>query len=166
MTSYFETKPKLLISACLLGQPVRYDGKSKPIHSEIHQMWFEQLKSEGRLFILCPEVAGGLPTPRPAAEFQSGSQQVLTQSGVDVTAEFQSGANKALALCQQHEIEYALLKANSPSCGNRHIYDGSFSGTLISGMGLTAKLLSENEVKVFSELEVDQLMAIFGEQLV
>lgn len=146
---------KLLISACLLGDPVRYDGKSKPI-ADLD--WVKQLQQQQRLFVICPEVAGGLPTPRPPAEKVQG--KVLTELGVDVTPAFQSGAEKALALCQQHGIKYALLKAKSPSCGNREIYDGSFSGNLIRGMGLTAELLTRNGVQVFSELELNKLKHI------
>lgn len=147
---------KLLISACLLGQPVRYDGKSKPIAD---LAWLKQLQQEQRLFVVCPEVAGGLPTPRPPAERVQG--KVLTQAGDDVTAPFATGANMALQLCQQQGIRFALLKANSPSCGNKEIYDGSFSQTLKSGMGMTAQLLADHHIQVFSELELSQLKQHF-----
>lgn len=148
---------KLLISACLLGQPVRYDGKSKGLTSELAQAWLSQLQQQNRLVVICPEIAGGLPVPRPPAEYQLESGMVITQQKVDVTAEFRLGAEKALELCQQHDIKFALLKANSPSCGTKQVYDGSFSGNLIAGMGLTARLLTENGIDVFSELEIDTL---------
>ena len=143
---------KLLISSCLLGQPVRYDGKSKGL-AELD--WLQELQQVGRLIVVCPEVAGGLPVPRPAAE--RVGEQVITQIGIDVTREFKAGADHALRLCQAHNIRYALLKAKSPSCGNVEIYDGSFSGELVSGMGLTAELLTQNGVEVFSELQLDEL---------
>lgn len=143
---------KLLISACLLGQPVRYDGKSKPI---AQLAWLKLLEQEHRLVVICPELAGGLPVPRAPAE--RIGDRVLTENRIDVTNEFKLGAERALALCQQHQIRFALLKANSPSCGNKQIYNGSFNQTLTAGMGLTAQLLSEHGVQVFSELELEQL---------
>lgn len=147
---------KLLISACLLGHPVRYDGKSKPIAD---LAWLQQLQQQQRLFILCPEVAGGLPTPRAPAEIVVN--RVLTTTNEDVTESFNRGAQAALSLCLKHGIGYALLKANSPSCGNSTIYDGSFSGTLKSGMGVTAKLLTQYGIKVFSECQLTQVKALF-----
>lgn len=151
---------KLLISACLLGQPVRYDGKSKPIPEKL---WLKQLQAQGRLVIVCPEVVGGLSTPRPAAE--RVKDKVITMTGSDVTDAFVKGAKHALQVCQQHNIQYALLKANSPSCGNKQIYDGSFSGQLTDGQGITAKLLTENGVKVFSELELSELKQLFNSRV-
>lgn len=148
---------KLLISACLLGDPVRYDGKSKPI-TELN--WIKQLEQQGRLFVICPEVAGGLPTPRPPAE--KVGNKVLTESDVDVTDAFHTGAELALKTCQQHGIRYALLKAKSPSCGNKEIYDGSFANKLTEGMGVTAELLTQNGIRVFSELEIEQIKAILN----
>ena len=148
---------KLLISACLLGQPVRYDGKSKPI---AQLAWLKQLEQEHRLVVICPELAGGLPVPRAPAE--RIGDRVLTGNGIEVTDEFNLGAEKALALCQQHQIRFALLKVNSPSCGNKQIYNGSFNQTLTAGMGLTAQLLSEHGVQVFSELEIEQLKTAFS----
>ena len=143
---------KLLVSACLLGQPVRYDGKSKAINE---LTWLQTLQKDGRLVVICPEVSGGLSTPRPPAEIQN--DKVITNTGIDVTEQFNLGAQNALKLCQQHNIKYALLKANSPSCGNQQIYDGSYSGKLINGLGLTAKLLTQNGIHVFSELEIRHL---------
>lgn len=143
---------KLLISACLLGDPVRYDGKSKPI-AELD--WLKQLQQAQRLFVICPEVVGGLPTPRPPAERLAN--KVMTESGIDVTEPFQHGAEKALRVCLQNDIKYALLKANSPSCGNQQIYNGEFQGKLVQGMGLTAELLTSKGIEVFSELQLDLL---------
>ncbi|MGE7993804.1 DUF523 domain-containing protein [Pseudomonas sp. NPDC089554] len=150
--------PKVLVSACLLGQPVRYDGRASG-HPDLLQQW----QAEGRVVPLCPEVAGGLPTPRPPAEIPGGQgaqvldgqAQVLTVVGEDVSAAFLSGANQALALVRRHGIRVAVLKAGSPSCGNRLTYDGTFSGAKVPGEGVTTALLRREGVLVFSELELD-----------
>ena len=150
-------KPKLLVSRCLLGHRVRYDGGASGPYDQLAK-WQE----EGRVIALCPEVAGGLPTPRAAAEIPggqgvevlSGRAPVITTDGEDVTAAFVSGAQQALELVKQHGIRIAILKANSPSCGNRLTYDGSFSGTKVAGQGVTAALLSAAGVQVFNELEL------------
>jgi len=152
------TQNKLLISACLLGHPVRYDGKSKPL-AELD--WLLELQQQNRLYVICPESEGGLPTPRDKAE-QKG-ERVITISGEDVTTEFKQGASLALQMCQSHNIGYALLKANSPSCGNQQIYNGEFSGLLVEGAGVTAGLLMENDISVFSELQLEQLKAFFAD---
>lgn len=148
---------KILVSRCLLGHRVRYDGGAGGPFDQL-----EQWLVEGRVVALCPEVAGGLPTPRAAAEIPGGqgadvldgSARVLTAEGHDVSAEFLSGARQALALVDQHGIRIAVLKANSPSCGNLLTYDGSFSGVKVSGEGVTAALLKRHGVQVFSELEL------------
>ncbi|NMY35798.1 DUF523 domain-containing protein [Pseudomonas lundensis] len=151
-------KPKVLVSRCLLGHRVRYDAGASGPYPQLMQ-W----QAEGRVIALCPEVAGGLPTPRAAAEIPggqgsevlSGKVPVITTDGEDVTEAFVSGARQALALVEKHGIRVAILKANSPSCGNRLTYDGSFSATKVAGQGVTAALLSQAGVKVFSELELD-----------
>ena len=153
---------KILVSRCLLGHRVRYDGGASGPFDPL-----EQWVAEGRVVALCPEVAGGLPTPRPAAEISGGqgaevldgSVRVLTVEGEDVSAEFLSGARQALALVEQHGIRIAVLKANSPSCGNLLTYDGTFSGVKVGGEGVTAALLRRNGVKVFSELELPEAAA-------
>ncbi len=152
---------KILISACLLGSAVRYDGACKPIQHPFLRDW----QTQGRLVPFCPEVAGGLPIPRPPAEITGGTGQdvlagrakVLSQKA-DVTAPFLAGAQAALALAKQTGISAALLKARSPSCGNDFIYDGSFTGTLIPGTGVTAALLRMNGILVFNENEMDALI--------
>ncbi|MBH3430870.1 DUF523 domain-containing protein [Pseudomonas alkylphenolica] len=149
---------KVLVSACLLGQPVRYDGRASG-HPDLLQQW----QGEGRVVPLCPEVAGGLPTPRPPAEIPGGQgaavldgdAQVLTVTGEDVSAQFLTGAQLALELVRRHGIRIAVLKSGSPSCGNRLTYDGTFSGTKVSGEGVTVALLRREGVQVFSELELD-----------
>lgn len=143
---------KILVSACLLGHPVRYDGKSVPL-KEID--WLQALQQQDRLIIICPEQAGGLPTPRDPAERQQ--DKVITVNGQDVTQAFAQGAQLALKLCQQHNIKIALLKAKSPSCGNNKIYNGQFNNTLVDGLGVTAELLEQHGISVFSELDIDEL---------
>ncbi|WP_070092033.1 DUF523 domain-containing protein [Pseudomonas monteilii] len=150
--------PKVLVSACLLRQPVRYDGRDSG-HPDILQRW----QAEGRVVPLCPEVAGGLPTPRPPAEIPGGQgaavldgrAQVVTVTGMDVSEAFLAGAREALALVRQHGIRVAVLKAGSPSCGNRLTYDGTFSGVKVPGEGVTTALLRREGVQVFSELELE-----------
>ncbi|MFK8330847.1 DUF523 domain-containing protein [Pseudomonas sp. BJa5] len=153
------SKPhKVLVSACLLGQPVRYDGRASG-HPDLLQQW----QAEGRIVPLCPEVAGGLPTPRPPAEIPGGQggavldgdAQVVTVGGEDVSAQFLAGARRALALVRAHGIRIAVLKSGSPSCGNRLTYDGTFSGTKVQGEGVTTALLRREGVQVFSELELE-----------
>ncbi|UVL99433.1 DUF523 domain-containing protein [Pseudomonas atacamensis] len=148
---------KILVSRCLLGHRVRYDGgASGPF--DLLEQWIE----EGRVVPLCPEVAGGLPTPRAAAEIPGGQgvevldgiAAVITTDGEDVSAQFLEGARQALDLVQKHGIRVAVLKANSPSCGNLLTYDGTFSGVRVSGEGVTAALLKRHGVRVFSELEL------------
>ena len=147
---------KILVSRCLLGHPVRYDGGA---HGPFDQL--QRWQAEGRVVALCPEVAGGLPTPRPPAEIAGGQGAlvldgrlpVLTVAGEDVSAAFIAGAEQALALVRQHGIRIALLKARSPSCGNRENYDGSFSGIKVAGEGVTAAALRKAGLQVFSEEE-------------
>lgn len=151
----------VLVSACLLGQRVRFDGAHKQAHSDVLQRWLDQ----GRVVPFCPEVAGGLPVPRPAAEIArgaggaqmlAGDARVLTRAGDDVSAAFVAGARQALALAQVHGIRVAVLKDGSPSCGAATIHDGTFTGTRIAGLGVTAALLREAGVQVFSELQFDE----------
>jgi uncharacterized protein YbbK (DUF523 family) len=154
---------KILVSACLLGEKVRYDGNHKQLNHEIFRTW----EKEGRLIPLCPEMAGGLPAPRAPAEING--DKVLTVDGTDVSAAFQAGAKAALVLCHTHHIQMAILKARSPSCGNQQIYDGSFSTKIISGQGITASLLMKNGIKVFNEeqlhMAVDYLSALLRHDL-
>lgn len=144
---------KYLISACLLGQAVRYDGG----HCLVAAL--QQLLTTGQAIAFCPEVAGGLSTPRLPAEIVAGdgdavlvgSAKVLDSVGNDVTAAFVTGAQRCLALAQQHQVTHVILKANSPSCGSTQIYDGSFSGQKIDGQGVTAALLCQHGFQVMTE---------------
>lgn len=157
--------PKVLVSRCLLGHRVRYDGGASGPYAQLAQ-W----QAEGRVIALCPEVAGGLPTPRAAAEIPggqgvevlAGKAAVITTEGEDVTEAFVSGARQALALVERHGIRLAILKANSPSCGNRLTYDGSFNGVKVEGQGVTAALLTRAGVQVFSELELEEAAKALG----
>lgn len=157
---------KILVSACLLGQPVRYDGGAFA-PALLLQRWHRQ----GRIIALCPEQAGGLATPRPPAEIAGGQGgavldgriPVLTVHGLDVTTAFIAGAKVALQLVAEHGIRYALLKARSPSCGNHETYDGSFSGVRVAGEGVAAAALRRQGVQVFNETELDQLAMLLGD---
>lgn len=151
-------KPKILISACLLGAPVRYDGTGKFVaHPLLHR-----LQQEGRLLPFCPEVAGGLPVPRRAAELQADGR-VLTQDGTDLSAAFLRGAREAVALAGAEGVCCALLKARSPSCGVGQIYDGRFAGNLRSGNGLSAEALQQAGIPLFTEEDLEALRRFLGE---
>jgi uncharacterized protein YbbK (DUF523 family) len=139
------TKEKLLISSCLIGENVKYNAQNNRID-------LTQLQERYELIPFCPEVAGGLPTPRPPSEIVSYTPLKLVNiRGRNVTREFELGAKKALTLVKQEKIKKALLKANSPSCSSAFVYDGSFSGRVVEGKGVTVLLLEENGVEVFDE---------------
>ncbi|MGD8348418.1 MAG: DUF523 domain-containing protein [Gammaproteobacteria bacterium] len=154
---------KLLVSACLLGDPVRYDGQSKPVRHR----GLARLLDASRVIPFCPEVAGGLPVPRPAAEIVggdgaaviAGEARVVTREGADVSDGFLSGARQALALCRQHRVKVAVLTESSPSCGSSRIYDGSFTRTAAAGSGVTAALLARHGIAVFNQHQLDQALA-------
>lgn len=157
-------RERILVSACLLGQPVRYDGRGAACGHALLARW----RAEGRLLTLCPESAGGLPTPRPPAEIQGQGggaavlrerARVLDAGGSDVSAAFRAGAAQALALARAHGLRLALLKENSPSCGSTWIYDGGFVGRLQPGQGVTAALLREAGIEVFGESQLEALAA-------
>lgn len=158
---------KLLISACLLGEKVRYDGSASPVHSDIIDIW----NSEGRLLPFCPEIAGGLATPRPPAEIQGGNgrdvitgvSRVITIHGKDISGNFVRGARQALNLANQNGICLAILKSGSPACGIGRVYDGSFSGKLTSGDGVTAALLKANGLKLYNEKQIEEAYCAFLE---
>lgn len=131
------------VSACLCGFPCRYDGKSKPDEK------IKALYEEGRALPVCPEKLGGLTTPRTPCEIING--RVISSDGEDRTNEYLSGSQRVLELCKKHGIKKAILKQNSPSCGSTHIYDGTFSGTLIEGEGCLTALLRKNGIEVTGE---------------
>ena len=143
---------KLLISRCLLGDPCRYDGASKPLPAET----LHALRERYTLVPVCPEVLGGLPTPRTPSERRGG--RVVSAAGEDVTAQYRRGAEIALETARRERVTAALLKERSPSCGKGEIYDGSFSRTLTPGNGVTAQLLLENGFAVYGESEIETLL--------
>ena len=142
-------KEKILVSACLLGTPCRYDGKSKP-NPEV-----QALEEQYELIPICPEVDGGLETPRLPCEVKG--DRIIREDGQDFTEPFSKGAKIALMTAQQNNCKAAVLKEKSPSCGKNFRYDGSFQGKLIEGSGFTASLLQENGILVFSENEIEEL---------
>lgn len=144
---------KILISRCLLGDNVKYNGGNNKSENPIISKWI----NEGRVIPICPETDGGLSTPRPPSEIQKNS--VVNIEGADVTAEFVLGAQIACEKAKMQGAKYAVLKQGSPSCGSKKIYDGTFSGTKINGMGISAKMLSEMEIEIFDESEIEILDA-------
>ena len=143
-------KEKLLISACLLGVGCRYDGR------RVKKIPVSLLAERYELIPFCPEIYGGLTTPRTPSE--RVGDRVLMADGRDVTAEYQRGAEEALDLCRELGIRRALLKARSPSCGKGRIYDGSFSSVLTDGDGVAAELLIRSGIEVYSEEELAALL--------
>jgi len=151
---------RVLVSACLLGEPVRHNGAHKRSDDQILQRWIQ----EGRVVAVCPEIAGGLPVPRPAAEIAGGADgfnvlaghaKVFDVNGRDVSHHFLNGANIALQTARAHGIRIAILKEGSPSCGSSFTYDGTFTSTRVPhNQGVTAALLQQEGVSVFSEAQL------------
>jgi len=155
---------KILVSSCLLGEDVRYDGENSAIayntsSSFSEKELFMDIICEHSIYSFCPEVSGGLNTPREAAEIISSNKpfNIQTKTGKNVTINFLLGAKNALDLCKEENITVALLKSKSPSCANDGIYDGTFNGKMIQGVGITTKLLEENGVRVFNENQINEL---------
>ncbi|MDE6407223.1 MAG: DUF523 domain-containing protein [Anaeroplasmataceae bacterium] len=144
-------KTKLLISACLCGKNTKYNGGNNLLSR------LSEIEEKFELYYICPEVMGGLTTPRDPSE--NRGELVFSNKGKDVTKEFNLGAQKALKIALDNDIHLALLKESSPSCGSHKIYDGTFSGIKISGQGVAAKLLKEHKIKIFSEEEIDLLLS-------
>lgn len=136
---------KILVSACLAGCKCRYDGEA-----QTEDYIFELVKSNCAICV-CPEQSGGLDTPRDPSE--RIGDRVVSIHGVDVTEEFTLGAYEALNIAQEMEIEMAILKSESPSCGKGTIYDGTFTGKLVKGNGLTCEVLMEHGIQVMDEKE-------------
>lgn len=143
-------QPKILISSCLIGENVKYDGGNNALHVKILEQW----RKEGVLVSLCPEVLGGLSVPRSPCEVIEGTQTVICKSGEDVSAEFAKGARESLRIAQEEGVCMAILKARSPSCGKNIIYDGTFTSKRVNDSGITCKLLQESGIAVFSEEEL------------
>ena len=131
-----------IVSACLAGYRVRYDGNTVPNQEIV------TLMQQGKAIPVCPEMLGGLPCPRTPSERTADGTRVLMRDGTDVTEAFQRGAAETLRMAKLYGCTHAILKARSPSCGCGAIYDGTFSGTLKTGDGVTAALLKENGITV------------------
>lgn len=159
---------RVLVSACLLGQAVRYDGGAKPSHHPILCRWLE----EGRVVPVCPEISGGLPVPRAAAEIVGlgggegvlrSKAKVVDAQGQDVSVAFLQGAQHALAIAQAQHIRVAVLKERSPSCGSSGIYAGRFDGSTLAGAGVTTALLRSEGLWVFSEEKLPEADRVLAE---
>jgi len=141
---------RILVSACLLGVGCRYDGQS----NQLPQL--EQLMKKHTCIPVCPEIFGGLPTPRVPAERQGN--KVITRDGQDVTENFIRGTAEVLRLADLYHCKAALLKERSPSCGSGQIYDGTFTKTLAEGDGLTAQMLKKKGITVYGESQIQELV--------
>ncbi len=155
---------KILVSACLLGEDVRFDGANSsfamnPKFKFAQKELFMDILCDNEIYSFCPEVAGGLGIPRAKSEIVSHGKpfKVINEEEVDVTINFLLGAKKALDTCLENNVKVALLKSKSPSCGNIEVYDGTFSNNLIKAQGLTARLLEDNNIKVFNEHQLNDL---------
>ena len=163
MTTRARPRVRILVSACLLGERVRYDGGDARTASDRLARWAE----EGRRVPLCPEVEGELPVPRPPAEIDGegggavlrGEARVVDDAGRDVTPHFLTGARRVVHAALDGGVGLAIFKDGSPSCGSAYIYDGSFTGTRRPGRGVTAALLEEHGVPVFSEHQIEEAAA-------
>ena len=156
MNGQKNNRAKILVSACLVGERVRYDGMVLVCKDRILEYW----QQEDRVLAFCPEVAAGLTVPRSPAEIigegdgtavLQGLAKVINRDGKDVTQRFVIGAKKVLEQVISQSIAFAVMKDGSPSCGSSYIYDGSFTGVSEAGKGVTATLFEENGVRVFSE---------------
>lgn len=155
---------RILVSSCLSGERVRYDGATDGCKDSILVRWRQQ----GHMLVFCPEVAGGLSVPRPPAEIIGkgggsavieGRAKVINRHGRDVTEHFFDGAQKALEKALFWGVKVAVMKDGSPSCGSSYIYDGSFTGGRTAGQGVTAALLGQMGIRVFSERQIAQAAA-------
>ncbi|MFA6624303.1 MAG: DUF523 domain-containing protein [Bacilli bacterium] len=145
-------KEKILISACLLGQKVRYDGESKPVRGIMELAKFYDL------IPMCPELSGGLKIPRAPSEIIG--DKVMSKNGRDVTDNYNAGAYWASSICRLYNVKLAVLKQRSPSCGSKVIHDGSFTDKVIPGKGITVRKLEKMGVKVIDE---DEALALIEE---
>ena len=136
---------KILVSACLLGCPTRYDGASKPSEALL------RLAENNVLIPVCPEQLGGLSTPRLPSERTPDGEKVLAKNGADVTEQYRRGAETALRIAELNRVDYCVLKSGSPACGSGLIYDGSFTGRKVPGDGVAAEMLKKAGFRVMTE---------------
>lgn len=146
-------KTKIIVSACFLGENCKYNATNN-FSPEV-----SALNDKFELIPVCPEVFGGLDTPRPPSEIVG--DRVVANNGTDVTAQYHDGAEKTLYIAREHNCPAALLKQRSPSCGCGKIYDGTFSGTLVDGNGIAAQLLLDNDIAVFGENNINKLIDLY-----
>ena len=156
-----DNQPKILISACLLGNPVRYDGTDLFLDHPLIKKWLDQ----ERLITICPEVEGGMSVPRAPAEIINGDgksvlggkSRVMDIEGEDVTNSFIKGALKTLKMALDNDCVAAILTEHSPSCGSNRVYDGSFTKTKRDGVGVTTSMLEQNHIPVFNQEQLEDL---------
>lgn len=159
--THSDNQPKILISACLLGDPVRYDGTDLFIDHPLIKKWLDQ----ERLIAVCPEVEGGMSVPRAAAEITNGDgksvlggkSRVQDSTGEDVTNAFIKGALKTLKIALDNACVAAILTEHSPSCGSNQVYDGTFTKTKRDGVGVTTSMLEQNHIPVFNQEQLENL---------
>lgn len=147
---YTVNKPRVLMSACLLGVNCRYSGDGKLLEG------VERLMEVAEIIPVCPEILGGLTTPRVPAE--RVGDKVIAKNGTDVTMQYHRGAKESLYLAKLFDAKFALMKERSPSCGYGVIYDGTFTGSFKPGNGTASELLSENGIKIYGESRLDELI--------
>lgn len=148
-------KEKLLISRCLLGDLVKYNGG----HNGLDENILNQLKKKYELYPVCPEVEGGLETPRIPCEIISYEPiKVINKEGANKSKSFIKGAQIALEIVKKNNIKKALLKANSPSCSNMYVYDGTFSKKIVKNFGITVKILQNEDIRIFNETQIEYIL--------
>lgn len=149
---------KILVSACLYGYCTAYDGKNRILTDKKFLQW----KNRGMLVPICPEALGGLSIPRPPSEICG--KRVLSKDGQDVTENYENGAAAVLDIAKKNGVLFAIMKDGSPSCGCKHIYDGTFSGKKISGSGICAQMLIQNGIPVFAEDDLTLAEVLLNEK--
>ena len=146
----------ILVSACLAGINCKYDGKNN------ENKYVKKLVKEGKAIPVCPEVLGGMKTPRIPCEIikDKNGKKVINKKGKNHTEEFENGALKTLKIARAVKADTAILKSKSPSCGYGKIYDGSFSDEIIKGNGLTTSLLLKNGIDIYTEKQINEFKKI------
>lgn len=157
-------RARILVSACLLGQPVRYDGRARTLAHDLLARW----QAEGRVVPLCPEVAAGFPTPRPPAEIAPGHEAagvlegrapLCDPEGHDLSEGFRAAARIALETARRHDCRFALLTDGSPSCGTTFVHSGRHDGGTRPGMGVVARLLADHGITAYPPQRIEALAA-------
>lgn len=144
-----EKKKKILVSSCLLGMKINYEGKAHPVN-ELRQLFLQ-----AQAIPVCPEVLAGLPIPRDRAEIVmvNGERKVYNDKEVDLTEAYTLGAQRTMDTARASGVKIAIMKSKSPSCGCGKVYDGTFTGNLVDGDGIIVALLKENGIRVITEEE-------------